>query len=116
MLLAGRGATVEVLAADLGAPGGIERVAAAAERFGVDIVVNNAGTNVFGLLEQIGAPDVEQILRTNLEGPVQLVHRLLPHLLGRRCAMIVNVGGTPPLVGRKLPSTTKRFGTSWLAQ
>jgi short-subunit dehydrogenase len=97
--LSGRGATVEVLPADLGTAAGIERVAAAAERFGADILVNNAGTNVFGLLEQLGAPDVEQILRTNLEGPIRLVHRLLPHLLGRRRAMIVNVGSSFGSIG-----------------
>jgi short-subunit dehydrogenase len=97
--LAAKGATVEVLPADLGSAAGIERVAEAAERFAVDIVVNNAGTNVFGLLEQLGAPDVQQILRTNLEGPVQLVHRLLPHLLTRRRAVIVNVGSSFGSIG-----------------
>jgi short-subunit dehydrogenase len=97
--LAARGATVETVAADLGTAAGIERVAAAAERFRVDILVNNAGTNVFGLLEQLGTPDVQQILRTNLEGPVQLVHRLLTHLLTRRRAVIVNVGSSFGSIG-----------------
>jgi short-subunit dehydrogenase len=97
--LAARGATVEVVAADLGTAAGIERVALAAERFGADVLVNNAGTNVFGMLEQLGSPDVGQILRTNLEGPVQLVHRLLPQLLSRRRAMIVNVGSSFGSIG-----------------
>lgn len=97
--LAARGATVEALTADLGTPAGIERVAEAAGRFGVDVLVNNAGTNVFGLLEQLGAPDVQRILRTNLEAPVQLVHRLLPQLLSRRRAVIVNVGSSFGSIG-----------------
>ncbi len=97
--LAARGAKVEVVAADLGSPQGNERVAAAAERFGADVLINNAGTNVFGLLEQIGTPDVQQVLRTNLEGPVQLVHRLLPHLLARRRAVVVNVGSSFGSIG-----------------
>jgi short-subunit dehydrogenase len=97
--LAGRGAKVETVAADLGTDEGIERVAAAAERFGADVLVNNAGMNVFGMLEQLGAADVRQILRTNLEGPVQLVHRLLPHLLTRRRAAVVNVGSSFGSIG-----------------
>lgn len=97
--LAAQGVTVQVLPADLGSPAGVDGIAAAAGRFGVDILVNNAGMNVFGLLEQLGAADVQQILRTNLEGPVQLVHRMLPQLLTRRRAVVVNVGSSFGSIG-----------------
>ena len=59
----------------------------------LDVLVNNAGVGLKrDLTDPATAPDeLAQEIRTNLIGPVQLTAGLLPHLLRRPEAMVVNV-------------------------
>lgn len=107
-LPAGREFTL--LQADLTSPGGIADVQQAAEAFGVDILINNAGVGSFGCFEAQRWPEIEQTLNSNLLAPLRLTHALLPWLLGRPSAAIVNIGstfGSLPFAGFAAYSTAK---------
>lgn len=79
---------------DLGRPAGVAALAAAARDFEVNVLINNAGVGAFGLLETQAWSTVEEVLATNLEGPIHLTHALLPWLKAQPQAAIVNIGST----------------------
>lgn len=85
---------VECFAADLDDSEGIAKLVAAARRFRVNVLINNAGIGCFGLLEEQSWPDIGQVLKTNLESPMRLTHALLPWLTIQPQAAIVTVGST----------------------
>lgn len=58
---------------------------------GVDLLINNAGVNYFGLLEQQTDEQLQQMMTVNVLAPILLTRELLP-LLRRRGGGIVNVG------------------------
>jgi NAD(P)-dependent dehydrogenase (short-subunit alcohol dehydrogenase family) len=118
-LLAGRGARVvasarrrdrlDVLAADLaGAPGQVIPVIAdvtveadalalartAADALGgIDVLVNNAGSEVQGGLEQLALADLEGMFQANVVSVFLVTRAALPHLRATR-GCVVNLGST----------------------
>jgi len=106
MLLAGRDAarlaTVKdalkgphaAIRAELTQPEGIAATVDAARKYGVNVLINNAGIGSFGMFEQQDWQSIAQILATNLEAPMRLTHAMLPLLKSRRQAAIVSVGST----------------------
>lgn len=71
---------------------------AAIATFGnIDILINNAGVAVRGLLENMTMPDWEFIVNTNLLGYVRCVQAFLPHFLSRGSGYIVNVSSIQAL-------------------
>ncbi|MDR2838899.1 MAG: SDR family oxidoreductase [Azonexus sp.] len=75
-------------------PAELVALAAAARKFGVNALINNAGVGSFGLFAEQSWTEIEQALRTNLEIPMRLTHALLPDLLVQPAASIVNIGST----------------------
>ena len=94
MSLAGTGQAVDTLAVDLNQPADVARLAVEAGRFQVDVLINNAGINAFGLFEQLDWSRAADVLETNLAAPMRLTHSLLPLLKSRESAAIVNIGST----------------------
>ena len=73
-------------------------IAATVERFGgIDVLVNNAGFNSRGPVEQVSLEDMERILDVNLKAPLRLSKLALPYLKQARRGTIVNVAS---LAGR----------------
>ena len=69
----------------------------------IDILINNAGIVYYGPTERMTASQWQRLLQINLHAPIQLTHELLPVLLEREQAHIVNVCSLAGLVaGRKL--------------
>lgn len=87
-------AEVECVGANLDDPADLAGLVAAARRFRVNVLINNAGVGCFGLLEEQSWPDLGQVLKTNLESPLRLTHALLPWLTAQPEAAIVTVGST----------------------
>lgn len=56
------------------------------------LLVNNAGTSEFHSFETQAVQRIEHIIQTNLVSPMLLVQQLLPSLLSRPDAQIVNIG------------------------
>ncbi len=88
------GTVLESCVGDLTDPLVQESLYQAAERHGATILINLCGCNAFGLLQRQQPEDVHRLIATNLIAPIQLIQRLLPHLLAQPTAMIVNVGST----------------------
>jgi short-subunit dehydrogenase len=86
-------------------------VAEALNRWGgVDILVNNAGITYYGRTERMSAEHWDQLVRVNLLSHIQFTRELLPSLLARPEAHVLNVCSMFGLVGMpKLAaySTTK---------
>jgi len=75
-------------------------VAAVLQRWGgVDILVNNAGITYYGRTEHMSADHWERLLRINLDSHIQFTRELLPSLLKRPEAHVLNVCSMFGLVG-----------------
>jgi short-subunit dehydrogenase len=87
------GARARAVVADVAATEGQEAVLQAARDHGdIDLLVNNAGASAFGWLVDQDDAAIERIVRVNVLAPMLLARRLLPLLLARAAASIVNVG------------------------
>ena len=90
------GVTAHVLAADLAAPDGAARVAEWAMTTAPDlaVLVNNAGYGLWGRFEDLGLAEQQQMLRLNMQVPVELTHHLLPALRHQPQGYVLNVAST----------------------
>jgi len=79
---------------------------------GIDILVNNAGITYYGNTASMSSADVHRLLAVNLHAPIQFTHELLPTLLGRPEAHVLNVASLFGLIGtRRLALyTASKFG------
>jgi hypothetical protein len=107
----GRALAVPVDVSDPGAP---ERLLerAARELGGIDVLVNNAGVNHRGAVEERTGAELAQIVAVNLTAPILLTLAVLPYLRRRGAGAIVNVAslaGRVPLPHEATYSATK-FG------
>lgn len=96
----GAGHTASV-AGDLTTPAGRHAVIHAAKAFpgGINVLVNNAGLNRFGRFAQQETGSIERIAALNFVAPMLLTRGLLPLLLARDAAVVVNVGSIVGSIG-----------------
>jgi NAD(P)-dependent dehydrogenase (short-subunit alcohol dehydrogenase family) len=78
---------------DLADPAAVDRLAADAveELGGIDVLVNNAGIPLRRHVTRLTTAEVERAMAVNYLSPVRLTLALLPHLLERPEARIINV-------------------------
>ncbi|HVO30686.1 MAG TPA: SDR family NAD(P)-dependent oxidoreductase, partial [bacterium] len=62
-----------------------------ANREPVDVLVNNAGVNVLGSADEIGAADLDAVLDVNLVAPLLLTAGLAKGMRERRWGRVVNM-------------------------
>jgi len=72
--------------------------AVAQDHGGVDIVVNNAGVLIPGVVTALRAEDLEAMLRVNLFGALFVMQEAVPHMRERGGGVIVNLAS---LAGRR---------------
>jgi NAD(P)-dependent dehydrogenase (short-subunit alcohol dehydrogenase family) len=91
-----QGARTEAMRLDAGDEKEAERVVGqAAERFGrLDVLINNAGTDVTLPVEELSLEDFDRVLRTNLRGPFLLSKAVFPRMRQQGHGHIVNVVST----------------------
>ncbi len=89
------GAEVFPVQGDMANPADITRLVASvvARWGGVDIIVNNAGTNVRGSLETLSEAEWRASLDTKLLGFMMLTRAALPYMRRARWGRVVNVVG-----------------------
>jgi len=97
------GGTAELETVDLSLADGPRRfVQAAVEKFGtIDVLVNNAGANVFGPYDEVGEEAMRRVMGTNLVAPMLASMAAIPILKKQRKGAIVNISSlaafsTPP--------------------
>jgi short-subunit dehydrogenase len=66
---------------------------------GVDILVNNAGITYYGKTERMSAEHWDKLMRVNLLSHIQFTRELLPSLLERKEAHVLNVCSVLGLIG-----------------
>jgi short-subunit dehydrogenase len=81
-------------------------------RYGVDLLINNAGVAYYGGTHRMEDAEWERLLTINLHAPIRLTRRLLPLLRQRPEAHIVNMCSVAGLVagGRFTAYHTSKFG------
>jgi NAD(P)-dependent dehydrogenase (short-subunit alcohol dehydrogenase family) len=92
----------ERLILDLTNPASIDDAMAAAGR--LEVVINNAAMTVSGPVEAVPATLVEQVLATNVLGPLRVMQAVLPTMRERGAGRILNISSpagrfAPPLEG-----------------
>jgi len=99
--LARHGDRVGTLAADLTSAADRQRLCtdAAAWRGGINVLVNNAGVNHFGMFADQPPAQIDLALAINLQAPLHLCRALLPHLLRQPEACILNTGSVFGAIG-----------------
>ena len=81
---------------------------------GIDVLVNNAGTDVTASLEEVDPAAWDRVLDTNLRGPFHLAKAALPALRaadGGRGGQIINVASTAAL--RAWPNASAYHASKW---
>ncbi|WP_433678005.1 SDR family NAD(P)-dependent oxidoreductase [Nocardia sp. CA-119907] len=74
-------------------------VATVSQRGGVDILVNAAGIIRRGHSLDATVEDLEDLWKVNVRGLYAVTQALLPHMVGRNSAKIINVGSLGSLLG-----------------
>jgi NAD(P)-dependent dehydrogenase (short-subunit alcohol dehydrogenase family) len=92
----------ERLVLDLTDPASIDQAMAAAGK--LEVVINNATMTVSGPVEAIPADLVEQVLATNVLGPLRVMQAVLPTMREQGAGRILNISSpagrfAPPLEG-----------------
>jgi NAD(P)-dependent dehydrogenase (short-subunit alcohol dehydrogenase family) len=90
----------------------VERLASAVEAdFGrIDILINNAGTNIRGPIEQLSEADWDTVIDTNLKGPFLCARAIGPGMVRRGWGRVINLGsvlGVIALAGRAPYASSK---------
>ncbi|MEX2626809.1 MAG: SDR family oxidoreductase [Ilumatobacteraceae bacterium] len=94
------GVEVEVAELDVRSTESVERAVADVVASGpLDVVVNNAGLEVFGAVHLVSDDEVIRQFDTNVHGPVRVVRAAVPHMIERGAGTIVNVGSVAGVVG-----------------
>jgi short-subunit dehydrogenase len=110
--LSSAGANVQQQVCDLTSGEDRARLCEVASRWngGINVLINNAGLNPFGLYEDLTGAQIDAALHVNLHAPMHLCQQLLPHLRRQAPAVILNTGsvfGTIGFPGYVAYSTTK---------
>lgn len=91
----------------------------AVDRFGsIDVLINNAGIYLLGVVEECSLNDWHRIIDTNLWGYIHTIHALLPHFLARGSGTIINVssiGGKVP-IPYQVPYTASKYAVTGLTE
>ncbi len=89
-MLAAGASSCQLWLADLGDRQQVEKLIKDTAELKVDILFNNAGMLIDGLLEDQNMDDIYQLMQVNLTSLVQLTHAFLPRMLERKKGKIVN--------------------------
>ena len=99
--LDGRRNNIETVAVDLGSQEGRKEVARRVEENhqGLDVLINCAGINRFGLFADLDDETIEAMININLAAPMLLTRTLLPLLQKSGRGHIINFGSTFGSIG-----------------
>lgn len=112
------GGHAQVLAVDLFAPDGVDRIVEhiAAKELPLSCLVNNAGQGLWGLFAEMDLGEQQRMMHLNMDVPVALTHRMLPLLHKAPEAYVLNIASMVahhPLASMAVYSGSKAFMLRW---
>ncbi len=100
------------VAADVTSPEDVARlVATAIETFGkIDILINNAGINIRGPIDELTYDQFREVQRINVDGTWLMTREVIPHMKAARYGRIINMASTLGVVGlaNRTPYTSSK--------
>jgi len=89
----------------------IKRMVAATVEFGssIDILVNNAAYDVYGVITDVEPDEWQKVISVNLNGPYMLMKEALPHMIEKGSGSIINIASIGGI--RWMPGSSA-YGTS----
>lgn len=95
---------LETLSLDVTRDDSVKDAVAEAERRAgpIDVLVNNAGIAIAGVMEEVTVADLRTQFDTNFFGAIRVIHRVLPAMRERRRGRIVNMSSIAGLVSNPL--------------
>lgn len=111
--LRGFGARAHAIGFDVGDPDSARRaIDEAAHEFGrIDVLVNNAGTDVTLPIDELSPEAWQRVINTNLNGPFMLAKYAAPYLRSAGGGHIVNVASTA--AKRAWPNASAYHASKW---
>jgi NAD(P)-dependent dehydrogenase (short-subunit alcohol dehydrogenase family) len=87
--------------ADVTAAADVDRLASSVEsELGkIDILINNAGVNIRGSVDQLSEEDWDTVIDTNLKGPFLCARVIGPRMVSRGWGRVINLGSILGVVG-----------------
>jgi NAD(P)-dependent dehydrogenase (short-subunit alcohol dehydrogenase family) len=109
----GAGGTALALPLDVRDKGSAEAaIAKTLERFGgVDVLINNAGTDITAAFDEIEPETWDRVIDVNLRGPAVMTRAALPHLRASRGGHIINITSTA--AKRAWPNASAYHASKW---
>ena len=108
----GFGVTAIGLGVDVTQPGDVdELVKRVVSDFGrIDILINSAGINIRGSIEDLTYEDFQQVQKTNVDGTWLCCKAVAPHMKAARYGRIINLASTLGVVGlaNRTPYTSSK--------
>ena len=103
---------VEWMVTDMADRAQVDSLAAEAlRRLGrVDVLVNNAGSNVPQPVDEITDEVWDRILELNLSSCMRLTRALVPQMKARRWGRIIHISGIGPYIGTDPPKGMAKMG------
>ncbi len=65
----------------------------------IDVLINNAGTYIYGSIENMSEEAVSNIFSTNLIAPVKLINAAVPYMKNSKWGRIINIGSISGVMG-----------------
>lgn len=65
----------------------------------IDVVINNAGEYIYCEADKMNMPDIERVIRVNLELPMYIISKALPYMKTQKWGRIVNIGSISGVMG-----------------
>ncbi|WP_235953015.1 SDR family oxidoreductase [Noviherbaspirillum galbum] len=98
---------------NVGDPAGAEgAIAETISRFGaLDVLINNAGTDVTCPIDELGDEDWDRVMRTNLYGPFLLSKHAARHMKQAGGGQIINIASTA--AKRAWPNASAYHASKW---
>ena len=89
----------------------IKRMVAATVEFGgsIDILVNNAAYDVYGVITEVDPEEWQRVMDVNLNAPYMLMKETLPHMMEKGGGSIINIAS---IGGIRVMAGSPAYGTS----
>src|SRR5436190_3971489 len=119
-LAAETGRKVHAFAGDVCVAEDVTRIAAevTAACGSIDILINNAGTNIRGKIQELSEADWDTVIDTNLKGPFLCAKAIGPQMVARGWGRVINLGSIMSIVALpgRAPYCSSKAGVAGLTR